>query len=71
MTAQINRITKDWTAIAGEPVEVEEIGGSYYGFCSELGALRLFHKYAITDGRAKAAYSPGQKSWFFRLEPKI
>lgn len=67
-TVRLIRTTTDWIKIAGEPVRVEEIGGSLYGFCSELGALRLFHKYQIVDGRAKAAYSENQKTWFFRLE---
>ena len=67
MTTEI-KLQNDWTKIAGETVTVEKIGGAFYGFCSELGALRLFHKYQIVDGRAKAAYSENQKTWFFRLE---
>ena len=66
--AQIKRLANDWTKIAGETVEIELIGGTPYGFCSELGALRLFHKYQIVDGRAKAAWSENLNSWFFRLE---
>lgn len=69
-TIQLIRVTTDWTKIAGEPVKVEMIGGAFYGFCSELGALRLFHKYQIVDGRAKAAYSDNLQTWFFRLEQR-
>lgn len=68
--AQINRLANDWSKIAGETVKVEVISGTPYGFCSELGALRLFHKYQIVDGRAKAAWSENLKTWFFRLETK-
>ncbi len=64
----VQRTQLDWRNIAGEYVSVEPIGNTMYGFCSELAALRLFHKYKIIDGRAKADYSENRKSWFFRLE---
>jgi len=65
-------VKRDWDAMAKEPVTVELIGGTMYGFCSELAALRLGNKYAaaIADKTAKVGYSENIGSWFFRLEPK-
>lgn len=68
---QIQRLRFDWERMAGEAVEVEEISGTFYGFCSELGALRIAYQYRHGDSEAyKAAYSENKKTWFFRLEAK-
>jgi hypothetical protein len=45
-TDQIKRTIKDWSAIAGEKVAVVHVGDMLYGYTSELGALRLYLKYA-------------------------
>lgn len=67
----IARVEKYWSEIAKETVRVEEIGGAIYAFCSELAALRLFHKYRYTDeSRIHANYSENMKTWFFRLETR-
>jgi len=42
---QISRIAQDWSKIAKEPVKVENVSGTIYGFCSEIAALRLANKY--------------------------
>lgn len=68
----LERIEKDWARFAGgEAIEVEEIRGAFYGFTSELGALRLYQKFvqsgAPTD-RIRADYSKNLGSWFFRIE---
>lgn len=66
---QLKRIENDWTRMAGESVKVEEISGTIYGFCSELGALRIAYKYRHGDQEAtKAGKSGTMNSWFFRLE---
>lgn len=72
-TNQIERVQNDWTSIAKENVRVEFISGTFYGFCSELAALRLAVKYtkSLADGTAKADYSENLKSWFFRLETSL
>lgn len=62
------RIGRDWAKIAGEAVSIEVICGTVYGFCSEMGALRLEHVYRKCGDKAKAEYSENRKSWFFRLE---
>lgn len=67
--AQKSRLQRDWSKIAGEVITIEEIGGSVYAFCSELAALRLFHKYNCKS--AKADFSTPRNSWFFRLENSI
>lgn len=57
----------EWERIAKEPVRVEYIKGAMYGFCSELAALRLEHKYR-NNNKAFAAFSMPQTSWYFCLE---
>lgn len=70
-TALVRRTERDWSAIAGEPVRVELIRGTIYGFCSELGALRLANRYRLSNrDRVKADRSP-QYGWFFRIEAEI
>jgi len=66
----IDRVVADWSRIAKETVVVEEIKGAFYGFCSELGALRLFHKYSAPQ-KARAAFSEPRKSWYFVLETDL
>lgn len=61
---QIARLESDWIAIAGEPVDVQLIGGKLYGFCSELGARRIAYKYRSWD----VGMSLAKKSWYFGLE---
>lgn len=66
-SAQIARITKDWHKLAGENVVVEQTGGALYGFCSELGALRLCMKYRTLE-TARVAFSENLGSWFFSFD---
>lgn len=67
MTEQdINRTKALFSSIAKEPVEVQEIGATIYGFCSELAALRLFHKYNCS--KCRAGYSENLKTWYFSLD---
>lgn len=67
---KINSVTKDFIEIAKEPVTVEFIGGTIYGFTSELGALRLFHRYnaAAHVAGCTAGYSQNLKQWYFSLQ---
>jgi hypothetical protein len=60
------RASQTFSQIAGESVAVEEIKGTLYGYCTELGALRLFHKY--NSPKARAAYSQNLQTWYFSLE---
>lgn len=65
---QITRTQQDWTAYAGEPVRVEEIGGALYGFASELGTLRIYRKYGGTDNTTQA-FSRNMEHGLFLLLP--
>lgn len=65
----ISKIKKDWSIMAKEPVEVEYLGGAYYGHCSELAAYRLLAIYgyeAALDGKARA--NKGGLGWYFMLD---
>jgi hypothetical protein len=39
------RLARDWKEYAQESVTVEQIGGAFYGFGSEMACLRIYHKY--------------------------
>lgn len=65
--AQIARTANDWGQMAGEAVTVEQIGNAIYGFCSELGALRILKRYRTVE-RATAEYSQNLGKWFFCIE---
>lgn len=64
---QIERLARDWSQYAGEAVTVEQISGAFYGFCGELGTLRLFKKYRNTKG-TDCGYSVNLNSFYFVLE---
>jgi hypothetical protein len=65
---QQKRAEQEWSAISGEPVKVEQIGGTLYAYGSELACLRLEHKFG-TCPRIKAGYSTNLETWYFRVEP--
>lgn len=65
--AQAARTAREFSQIAGVPVTIEEIKGTLYGYCSELGALRLFHKYSNPQ-KCRAAYSQNLRTWYFSIE---
>ncbi len=67
--AQKIRLQRDWNKMAGEEVAIENIGGAIYAFCSELAALRIFHKYNCD--KARADFSKPRNSWFFCLEVSL
>lgn len=66
--AQTQRVRDEFTRHAGEVVTVEEIGGTYYAFGSELATLRLLKVYRHCGDRADASYSDNRESFYFRLE---
>ena len=59
--AMLNRAAKEWGRIANEPVIVEELGGYLYAFGSEIGMMRLAHKFRSFNVR----YSQNRGSWYF------
>ena len=58
----LERFKREYSRYAQEPVEVEEIGGVYYAFGSELAVLRLYHK---MRGHGRAGYSENMKRWYY------
>ena len=67
MTATPNQIARtqiDYSAIAGEPVKVEQIGGAIYAFGSEVATLRLFRKMP----NMRQGYSDNLKTFYFSVE---
>ena len=61
---QIARTQRDYSAIAGEPVTVEQIGSAIYAFGSELGTLRLFRKMP----NMRQGFSENMKTFYFCVE---
>jgi hypothetical protein len=64
---EVERMTREWSAIAGEPVEVLALQYSYIARMSELGALRLEHKMNRIGTEAIAVNSRNFGSWIFRV----
>lgn len=58
---QIARATKDWSALAGEALELERIGDTLYAFGSELACLRLHYKMQI----GRVAFSENLQRWAY------
>jgi hypothetical protein len=59
-------LAREWSEIAGETVRLQHIKGAVYGFCSELGALRLEHKYNCPREKARA-FKSAAEGWCFCL----
>ncbi len=68
---QLKRVTLGWSIIAGESVTVENIGGTYYAYGSELGCLRLYYAFRKCGDRAATEYSKNLSTFYFRLEPAV
>jgi hypothetical protein len=65
--AQIERTAKDWNRIAGETVEVEQVGSAMYAYGSELATLRLLKAFRETSA-ARQNYSANLETWYFCIE---
>lgn len=64
--AQLARLNNDWGLTAGEPIEIQQIGGAIYAFGSELATLRLFRKF--NSHKAHQDYSKNMGTFYFRLD---
>jgi len=58
---QIARTEAHWSKFAEEDVKVEAVGGTVYGFSSEIGCRRLADK--MNAGRV--GYSKNLNTWYF------
>jgi hypothetical protein len=67
--AQMDRVAKDYAAIAKEPVTPEFINGVLYVWASELAALRIYAKMA--NAAARVAYSENMGCWYFSIGLKL
>jgi len=72
--AQLERLNRDLKVMAkGEEIAVEEIGGTFYAFGSELATLRIFAKYnsggCVYNDRIRCGYSENLKKFFVSIEP--
>lgn len=64
---QLERLKRDWTRYAKEPIEVEEIKDGRYAYGSELAMYRLHYVYRKCE-TARVEYSANLGTWFFCLE---
>lgn len=62
--ARLNRAKSEYSAIAGEPVRVEAIGGTLYAYGSEIATLRLFRKMP----NMRQGYSANLETFYFSVE---
>jgi len=62
--AQLNRTQDEYSAIAGEPVRVEQIAGTIYAFGSEIATLRLFRKMP----NMRQGYSANMQTYYFSVD---
>jgi hypothetical protein len=60
---QLRRVTADWSALAGEPMQVEAVTGNLYGYGTELGCLRLHYRLE----RGRVLYSQNLGTWVLAL----
>lgn len=58
------RATKEWSALAGEPIKFEAIGGAYYAFGSELAVLRIANRMKV----GQVGYSENMSTWYYSKE---
>jgi len=72
MNALESSVQNTFQEFAKEPISVQEIGGAFYGFGSELAVLRLFAKYQSNgkyhNPKATIGYSEPRKSHYFCLD---
>lgn len=62
--AHIERLEKDYSALAGEPVTIDIICGTFYVFGSELACLRIFLKNRHCQD-THVEYSTNLNTWFY------
>lgn len=64
---QIKRTVQEWSALAGEPIEIKIIGTFIYALGSELACLRLAFKFLNSRGRVCFCEGPGKWSYSHEL----
>lgn len=64
----IDRAKAEFGKYAEEPIDVQNIGGTFYAFGSELACLRIFYAYRRSGEAAACDFSKNLNTWYFRLE---
>lgn len=67
---QIARLKKTLEVFAEETLIVEEIGGTWYAFGSELATLRLYRVYKAS-ANVTQGFSTNLNTFYFSLTPKF
>ena len=63
---RLNRHIKEWSILAGEPVEIRIYENDIYAFGSELACLRLYYKFRNCEvDKIRVAFNKSIGSWFF------
>ena len=71
---RLKQLSHDWLKVSKEPIQVEQIKGSFYAFGSELAVLRLFKYYSgnyLGNKKVASGYSENKKNWYFVLETEL
>ena len=63
----LKRVSREWEPIAKEPLVLDYIKGTIYGFGSEIAILRLAIKHT-GNKNARHGYSENLKTWYFSLD---
>ena len=64
----LQRITNQWSTVAGETITLEVMEEDIFAFGSELACLRLEHHFKKGSCETDAAYSVNLKTWYFLLK---
>lgn len=65
---RLQRITNQWSTVAGETITLEVMEEDIFAFGSELACLRLEHHFKRGICETDAAYSVNLKTWYFLLK---
>lgn len=65
---RLQRITDQWSKVAGETISIEVMEEDIYAFGSELACLRLEHHFKQGECETDAAFSVNLKTWYFLLK---
>lgn len=63
---RLERHKKEWSILAGEPVEIKIYENDIYAFGSELACLKLYYKFRNCEvDKIKVIFNKQLGSWFF------
>ena len=68
-SASLRKFARAWSEYAKEPIRVEQVCGTLYGYGSELACLRIYYRYrhsGCTDH--SVGYSENLNTWFIERD---